>query len=102
MNFFPTVAVILNVHADHLDFFKDLADIEHSFHQFAQLVPAGTGRVVVNLDDEGARAAAEGLDRPVFTYSVRDHSADCCADNVAFSTASARSMWSSGDSATPM
>ena len=84
LNFFPTVAVILNVHADHLDFFKDLADIEHSFHQFAQLVPAGTGRVVVNLDDEGARAAVEGLDRPVFTYSVRDHSADCCADNVAF------------------
>lgn len=84
LNFFPTVAVILNVHADHLDFFKDLADIEHSFHQFAQLVPAGTGRVVVNLDDEGARAAVEGLDRPVFTYSVRDRSADCCADNVAF------------------
>ena len=84
LNFFPTVAVILNVHADHLDFFKDLADIEHSFHQFAQLVPAGTGRVVVNLDDEGARAAVEGLDRPVFTYSVRDHSADCYADNVAF------------------
>ena len=27
LNFFPTVAVILNVHADHLDFFKDLADI---------------------------------------------------------------------------
>ena len=84
LNFFPTVAVILNVHADHLDFFKDLADIEHSFHQFAQLVPAGTGRVVVNLDDEGARAAVKDLDRPVFTYSVRDHSADCCADNVAF------------------
>ena len=84
LNFFPTVAVILNVHADHLDFFKDLADIEHSFHQFAELVPAGTGRVVANLDDEGARAAVAGLDRPVFTYSVRDHSADCYADNVAF------------------
>ena len=84
LNFFPTVAVILNVHADHLDFFKDLADIEHSFHQFAELVPAGTGRVVANLDDEGARAAVAGLDRPVFTYSVKDHSADCYADNVAF------------------
>lgn len=62
LNFFPTVAVILNVHADHLDFFKDLADIEHSFHRFAELVPAGTGKVVVNWDDEGARAAVEGLD----------------------------------------
>ena len=25
LSFFPTVAVILNVEADHLDFFKDLA-----------------------------------------------------------------------------
>ena len=84
LNFFPTVAVILNVHADHLDFFKDLADIEHSFHRFAELVPAGTGKVVVNWDDEGARAAVEGLDRPMFTYSVKDRDTDCYAGNVAF------------------
>ena len=76
--------MILNVHADHLDFFKDLADIEHSFHRFAELVPAGTGKVVVNWDDEGARAAVEGLDRPMFTYSVKDRDTDCYADNVAF------------------
>ena len=35
LSFFPTVAVILNVEADHLDFFKDLADVEHSFRRFA-------------------------------------------------------------------
>ncbi len=47
LNFFPTVAVILNVHADHLDFFKDLADIEHSFHDFAALVPE-RGFIIAN------------------------------------------------------
>ena len=62
LSFFPTVAVILNVHADHLDFFKDLADIEQSFHRFAELVPEGTGRVVANLDDAGA-VPRGGLDR---------------------------------------
>ena len=31
LSFFPTVAVILNIEADHLDFFKDLEDVEHSF-----------------------------------------------------------------------
>ena len=76
--------MILNVHADHLDFFKDLADIERSFHRFAELVPAGTGKVVVNWDDEGARAAVEGLDRPMFTYSVKDRDTNCYAGNVAF------------------
>lgn len=33
-NFFPTVSIILNVAADHLDFFKNLAAIRASFHQF--------------------------------------------------------------------
>ena len=35
LSFHPTVAVILNVEADHLDFFKDLEDVEHSFRAFA-------------------------------------------------------------------
>ena len=77
------MAVILNVHADHLDFFKDLADIEHSFHDFAALVPE-RGFIIANADDEGARDAVKGLTHPVFTFSVKDRSADCYADNVSF------------------
>ena len=83
MNFFPTVAVILNVEADHLDFFKDLSDVEHSFHAFADLVPQ-RGYVIVNGDDAGAMDSVKGLSHPVFTFSVRDDGADCRADNVAF------------------
>ena len=83
LKFFPTVAVILNVHADHLDFFKDLADIEHSFRAFAELTPE-RGHVVANLDDEGAREALQGFERPVFWFSVKDKSANAYAANVAF------------------
>ena len=43
LNFFPTIAVILNIEADHLDFFKDLRDVQASFRRFAQLVPAAAG-----------------------------------------------------------
>ncbi len=39
LNFTPTIAVILDIDADHLDFFKDLEDIKHSFRQFAELTP---------------------------------------------------------------
>lgn len=76
--FFPTVAVILNVEADHLDFFKDLQDIRNSFRRFAELVPAG-GRVIINADNEGARRAVEGLD--VFTFGLESQ-ADCTAVNL--------------------
>ncbi len=83
LNFFPTVAVILNVEADHLDFFKDLADVEHSFHAFADLVPQ-RGYIISNADDPGAREAVKGLSHPVFTFGIADPDADCTAHNVAF------------------
>ena len=59
LNFFPTLAVILNVEADHLDYFKDLADVQKSFRQFAQL---STGGVLANGDEPHVRQALRGLD----------------------------------------
>ena len=80
LSFYPTVAVILNVEEDHLDFFKDLADIQHSFRSFAELVPAA-GSVVVNADNASAMEAVAGLDRSVLTFGL-DHPADCTAVNL--------------------
>lgn len=51
LNFYPTVAIINNIEADHLDYFKDLAAVESSFRKFAGLVPR-TGYVIANGDDE--------------------------------------------------
>ena len=66
-NFFPTVAVILDVDADHLDFFKDLADVEHSFRTFAGLVPKG-GLVIANGDDANTRDTLRGIDYLSFGF----------------------------------
>ena len=60
LNFFPTVAVILDVDADHLDFFKDLEDVEHSFRTFASLVP-DDGLIVANGDDKNTRDTLAGM-----------------------------------------
>ena len=59
LNFFPTLAVILNVEADHLDYFKDLQDVQKSFRQFAQL---SSGGVLANGDDLHTAQALRGLD----------------------------------------
>ena len=39
LSFRPTIAVVLNVEEDHLDFFKDIDDIVASFRRFCALVP---------------------------------------------------------------
>ena len=71
LNFFPTVAIILNVDEDHLDFFKDLDDIKHSFRTFAELTPAD-GTVIVCGDDRNAMDTVAGIDRRMLTFGLSD------------------------------
>ena len=79
LNFFPTLAVVLNVEADHLDYFKDLADVQKSFHKFAELATSG---VIANGDDEHTVQAMEGLDYVSFGLKEtnRIHAANMCSD----------------------
>ena len=58
LNFFPTLAVVLNIEEDHLDYFKDLQDIEKSFHKFAEIATSG---ILANGDDKNTVDALEGL-----------------------------------------
>ena len=72
LSFFPTMEVILNVEADHLDFFKDLEDIRHSFRLFAEKLPA-EGLLIINSDIENYQEISGGLPCRVVTFG---HSAD--------------------------
>lgn len=67
LHFFPKIGVILNIEEDHLDFFKDLEDIRHSFHQFAALLPSD-GTLVINGDIKDYEEIYSDLDCHVITY----------------------------------
>ena len=69
LNFSPTLAVILNVEADHLDYFKDLADIQKSFRSFAEL---SSGGVLANGDDLHTAQALRGMDYVTFGMGERN------------------------------
>lgn len=79
LNFFPTLAVILNIEADHLDYFKDLQDVEKSFRQFAQL---STGGVLANGDDPHVVETLQGMDYVSFGLGAhnRVHGENICPD----------------------
>ena len=82
LSFYPTVAVILNVEADHLDFFKDLADVQHSFREFALRTPED-GCVVANAEDANTMEALRGVPRRIITFGLTDK-ADVYAENIQF------------------
>ena len=69
LNFAPTLAVILNIEADHLDYFKDLADVEKSFRKFAQL---STNGVIANGDDPHVVETLEGMDYTTFGLCIQN------------------------------
>ena len=82
LHFFPKIAVILNIEEDHLDFFKDIEDIRHSFHQFAALLPSD-GTLVINGNIQDYTEIYAGLDCHVVTYgSSADF--DYSADNISY------------------
>lgn len=82
LSFFPTVAVILNIEADHLDFFKDLDEVKRSFRIFASKVPED-GYVVANADDKNTMDTLSGIQRRVLTFGLTEN-ADVTAKNIEY------------------
>ena len=70
-SFFPTIAVVLNVDEDHLDFFRDIEDLKDSFRKFASLVP-DDGHIICNGDDDNTMEALTPLRRELFTYGFNE------------------------------
>lgn len=73
LNLRPRCACILNIDADHLDYFGDLNGVERAFREFAALLPHD-GLLVVNGDDERCRRVAREAPCSVTTFGL---SADC-------------------------
>lgn len=78
LKLFPDISVILNVDADHLDYFGTLENVIASFRKFA----GNTSKLlIVNGSDENTMKAVEGLDKKIITFG-RDDSCDYYPENV--------------------
>ncbi|MDP3995475.1 MAG: UDP-N-acetylmuramate--L-alanine ligase [bacterium] len=66
LNYKPDIAVITNIAADHLDFYKDEKDIVSHFQKWINAMPL-SATVVLNRDDEHSAALdARGRNKRVF------------------------------------
>jgi UDP-N-acetylmuramate--alanine ligase len=77
----PEIAVVGNIEADHLDHYRDEAEIRETFVAFLGNVPA-TGTVVLGIDDAGVAAIAALVERPVVTFGLAP-GADWTAEIIA-------------------
>lgn len=84
LEFFPTVGIILNIDADHLDFFKDLDDIRNSFHLFAKRIPKA-GLLILNGDIPDYEEIISDVDCNTITYGLTP-SSQYYADHITFNS----------------
>ena len=82
LNFRPKYSIILNVEAEHLDFFKDLDDVRCSFKKFAANTRPD-GATIINGEIENYEGLIEGLPHKVVTYGF-DSRFDFYAENITF------------------
>ncbi|MDD6194296.1 MAG: UDP-N-acetylmuramate--L-alanine ligase [Lachnospiraceae bacterium] len=68
-SFYPKYSIILNVEAEHLDFFKDLEDVRNSFHKFAGNTKE-TGALIINGDIPNYRDLCQNISCKVITFGL--------------------------------
>ena len=73
LHFHPTIAVVLNIDADHLDYFRDLDHIEQTFAEYVSLVPEN-GWCVAWGDDPRAKRVCRNARCRSLTYGLGE---DC-------------------------
>jgi UDP-N-acetylmuramate--alanine ligase len=76
----PTLAIVTNIDREHLDAYRDLADIQDAFVGFVNKVPF-YGAAVLCLDDAPVQDILPRVERRVITYGATPQ-AQICAREV--------------------
>ncbi len=81
LSFYPYIGVVLNIDADHLDFYKDIDAIQSAFEKFTNLIPKD-GYLVANADDKRTANVAQKVSCNVITFGIEN--GDIRAKNIKF------------------
>lgn len=80
LDFSPTLAVILNIDLDHVDYFKSIEQVRASFLKYAERTGEG-GRVLYNADDAESVSAMRDFSGTALTFGI-EREADYQARNI--------------------
>jgi UDP-N-acetylmuramate--alanine ligase len=81
LHFFPKYSVVLNVEAEHLDFFKDYADVRRSFHKF-MAGTASDGAIIANCEIPQLAELTSDIPARIITYGFEENATVRAVDVV--------------------
>lgn len=67
LKLYPTISIINNIEAEHLDVYRDIEDIEETFIEFANKTPF-YGFCALGLDDNGVKNVLPKINKKIRTY----------------------------------
>lgn len=73
LKFFPYIGTILNIDADHLDYYKDINHIKDTFKEFINIIPKD-GYLIANMEDKNVRDILDNCDYHcnILTYGLNE------------------------------
>lgn len=81
LKFYPYVGIILNIDADHLDYYKDINHIQNTFEKFSKLIP-NDGYLIGYAEDEKVNEILEKANCNTISYGINE--GDVIAKNITF------------------
>lgn len=81
LKFFPYIGVILNIDADHLDYYKNIDNVQNAFVKFSKLIPRD-GYLVCCSDDSRMKKVISNANCNIITYGI--DSGDITARDIGF------------------
>ena len=83
LKFYPKAEIILNIDNDHLDYFKNIENINNAFIKYVKLLP-DDGLLVVNSDNDYCAKLHEYTNAKVISYGIKNEKANFVARNITF------------------
>lgn len=84
LKYFPSMAIILNIDEDHLDYFTSIDHILDTFVQYGKNLDENS-YLLINGDDSGSKKVIDNTLAKVITFGIyKDY--DYTAENIKFST----------------
>lgn len=82
LKYYPSIAMILNMDEDHMDYFKNMDEIVEAFIGYTQNIQDG-GYLVINNDDPNSNKVIEHTKANIVTFGI-EKNADYMAKNIVF------------------
>lgn len=97
LSLLPTIAVLNNLEAEHLDVYRDLDDLIETFAKFANKVPF-YGSILLCADDDNLLEVRRKLKRPVITFGTASQ-CDVQASDISYAGGGTSfTVWRAGES----